>query len=141
MQEATGENWFPVKEVKEKRSQIAKLIIHQAQAENEGKLVFPALRFESPVRRTSKRREMKTNWADTELEFLQEDPPSGRLTRSRERRALLGDGGHTGRLTRKTARAAATDQVNHLSSKLSFTIILPSLFILSLIRVMNSLIN
>ena len=59
------ENWFPVKEVKEKRSQIANLIIHQAQAENEGKLVFPALRFESLVGGTSKMLEMKASLDDT----------------------------------------------------------------------------
>ena len=106
-----------MKEVKEKRSQIAQLIMNQAQAENEGKLTFPALRFESPVRRTSKRREKKSTWDDTELEFVQEDLQSGRQTRSKERRGQQGDGRHTGsgRLTRKTARAAETNQVNNLS--------------------------
>ena len=113
LKEATGENWFPVKEVKEKRSQIAELIMNQAQAENEGKLTFPVLKFESPARRTSKRREKKPTWDDTELEFLQEDLQSGRQTRSKESRGQPGDGRHTGsgRLTRKTAKAAETNQV------------------------------
>ena len=128
LNEATGENWFPLKEVKEKRAQIAELIMNQAQAENEGKLIFPALKFASPVRRTSKRREKKPTWDDTELEFVQENLQSGRKTRSKERRGQPGDGRHTGsgRLTRKTARAAETNQVNRvklgiLKQSLTFT--------------------
>ena len=106
-----------MKEVKKKRAEIAKLIMHQAQAENEGKLDFPALRFESPVRRTSKRREKKTTCDDIELEFVQ----SGRLTRSRERWGQPGDGTNPGRLTRKTARAAETNQVKQQLTSPSYT--------------------
>ena len=109
-----------MKEIKEKRSQIAKLIIHQAQAENEGKLTFPTLRFESPVRRTSSRRRKRQQITrdddkESDLDFvLEESQPrssrsqSGRQTRSREARGLLGEGttSGAGRLTRKTATAA-----------------------------------
>ena len=92
-----------MEDIKRKRAQIAKLIEHLAQVEHQGGLQLPSLQFESPVRRSTRKR--RKNLVSSDEDFVEEVPSSVRSLRNERSRT----GRQTRRQTRTTEAAASAE--------------------------------